>query len=170
MTGFLKSIYIWGTSIFHKPNPTTLFIFLDILYHFGNLHKGYIQKKHSHCHLQQYNSLLHPNHYPMPWLLHQAMLMPFWGITPFSNRFWCSCLAYCRYFFDFRYFWGWSNMFLTWCGGCFINQSCMVLTWYCCSHAYSEESEESLSFSLSEVDSSSKSLIFLRSVSASSAV
>ena len=44
-----------------------------------------------------------------------------------------------------------------------------VLTW-CCSGAYSEESEESPSFSLSEVDSSSKSLIFIRIVSAFSAV
>ena len=33
-----------------------------------------------------------------------------------NNWFWCSFLALCGYFFGLRYFWGWSNMFLTWCG------------------------------------------------------
>ena len=33
-----------------------------------------------------YNSLLHPNHYWMPWLLHHAMLMPF-EVLPFGP-FW----------------------------------------------------------------------------------
>ena len=110
---------------------------------------------------------------------HSAWFVTFWLTTSFSAVF-----SLCGYFFDFRYFWGWSNMFLTWCGGCFISQYLctfcqlgnnvwifeLVLTWYCCSGAYSEESEESPSISLSEVDSSSKSLIFLRSVSASSAL
>ena len=55
---------------------------MDILYHLGNLHKGHIQKEHSNCHLQQYNSLLHPNHYQMLWLLYHTMLTPF-GVLHF---------------------------------------------------------------------------------------
>ena len=54
--------------------------------------QGHIQKKHFHCHLQQYNSLLHPNHYQMPWLLHHTMLMPFGVLhflaTSFGAAFW----------------------------------------------------------------------------------
>ena len=42
-------------------------------------------KKHSHCHLQQYNSLLHPNHYQMPWCPHRAMLRLFLDITLFQQ-------------------------------------------------------------------------------------
>ena len=47
-----------------------------------------------------------------------------------NNQLWCSLMALCRYLFDFRYFWGWSNMFLTWCGGCHISNSAhFVVSW-----------------------------------------
>ena len=49
------------------------------------MHKGHIQKKHSHCHLQLHNSLLHPNHYWIPWLFHHTMLMPF-EVLPFTKQ------------------------------------------------------------------------------------